>query len=153
MKSDAELDQIFATVSAPADEGRTLRKDEFDGIFAESVYEGLRWTSGLVANILRSFLQDAMTYETGWGKSKRSIKDAATLEKGLERIFGFGAKVFEKKILEILYEKLQLNEHSQQLGHDFKFSKEVKRAKKLFNSKIRSGERSIDEQCKPKGRT
>lgn len=151
MKSENELDQVFAVVPARVEDGK-IRKDNFDEMFAEAVYEGLQWTSGLVANILGSFLQDAMIYETGWGKSKRGIKDAATLEKSLERIFGFGAKVFEKKILEILYTKLQLSKCAQQSGHVFKFSKEVNKAKKLFKTKLSSDKRSINDRCKPSRR-
>ena len=154
MKNESEVEKIFAVVSTDCgkDEVAPTWKSEFNEIFAESVYEGLQWTSGLVANILRSFLQDAITYETGWGKSKRNIEDAETLEKGLERIFGFGAKVFEKKILDILYTKLQLDTHTKNFGHDFKFSKEVKKAKKLFKSNLSSGERSIDEKCRSIGK-
>ena len=145
MKNENKLNEIFAITSTHL-EGKN--GNSFDQKFGEAVYEGLQWTSGLVANILGSFLQDAMIYETGWGKSNRSIKDAATLEKGLERIFGFGAKVFEKKILELLYTKLQLD--TKQLGHDFKFSKEVKKAKQLYKSMKESDKRPIDDKCRPK---
>lgn len=121
-------------------------RDNFDEIFAEAVYEGLSVIGTLVAPVVLMYLendgliksklnplQDAMVIERGLMKSKLSIQDAIALEKGLEKIFGFGAKVFEKKILDILYAKLQLTKEIEQ---SFEFANEVKEASELYKSKL-----------------
>jgi len=112
-------------------------RNKFDEVFAEAVYEGLSWFSSLIAPLI--LIQDAMSFESGMIKSKLKIRDAIALERGLERVFGFGAKVLEKKILEVLYIKLQLN---REITQNFKFAQEVEKASKLYKSKLRARERS-----------
>jgi len=120
-------------------------RNKFDKIFAEAVYEGLSLIDRLVAPMVLLYLensglmkskldplQDAMVHDSGLMKSKLNMQDAIALEKGLENIFGFGAKVFEKKILDILYAKLQLNKEIEQ---NFEFATEVKKASELYKSK------------------
>lgn len=131
-------------------------RNKFDEIFAEAVYEGLSVIGGLVAPVVLmhlensglmksklSPLEDFRVLDSGLMKSKLNMQDAIALEKGLEKIFGFGAKVFEKKILDILYAKLQLNKEIEQ---NFEFANEVKKASELYKSKLyttmRTGERS-----------
>jgi hypothetical protein len=108
---------------------------EFDEIFAEAVYETLSWTSCFVAPVLHVYLHDAVNWEFGARKSNVSIQDAKDLEKGLEKIFGFGAKIVEYRILGTLYAKLRLRETIEQ---NSKFSIEVERAKRLYESKLRA---------------
>jgi hypothetical protein len=116
---------------------------EFDEIFAEAVYETLSWTSCFVAPVLHVYLHDAMASEIGLRKSKLSIQDARDLENGLEKIFGFGAKIVEYRILGTLYTKLRLKE---QLEQNFKFSSEVEKARKLYESRLGAIKRSADEK-------
>jgi len=59
------------------------------------------------------------------------IDDLEAFEGGLKKIFGFGAKVIEKKILEVLYIKLEV---TMEIKDDFKFAEEVKNAQKLLDS-------------------
>jgi len=108
------------------------RRNTFDEIFAEAVSEGLSWFSSLIAPVI--LISDATTPDSGRMKSKLYIEDAMVLEKSLEMVFGFGAKVLEKKILEVLYAKLQVNNN---IGHSFKFAKEVEKASELYKSKLR----------------
>ncbi len=120
-------------------------RNKFDKIFAEAVYEGLSFIGSLVAPVVLLYLensglmkskldplQDAMVSDSGLMKSKLNMQDAIALEEGLERIFGFGAKVFEKKILDILYAKLQLDKEIEQ---NFVFAAEVKKASELYKSR------------------
>lgn len=119
-------------------------KNEFDEVLAEAVYEGLSWISNLVAPALQAYLQDATTIEVGLRKPKLNTQDAKVLQKSLERIFGFGAKVIEYRILEILYAKLRMGKEIEQ---NFNFSSEVEKAKQLYKSQLCAGERSINEKC------
>ena len=121
-------------------------KNKFNEIFAEAVYEGLSVICNLISPVILMHLEssslmksklcpleDTMVLESGVLKSKLNIQDAIALEKGLDEIFGFGAKVFEKKILEILYVKTQLNKRIEQ---NFEFADEVKKASELYKSKL-----------------
>ncbi|UCE96184.1 MAG: hypothetical protein JSV51_00820 [Candidatus Bathyarchaeota archaeon] len=127
-----ETCQYEGALVNPVSQDRPL--GEFDSIFAEAVSEGMYWLSNIIAQVLGIFLKDATTPQDGWMKSKMSVKDAVALEKGLEKIFGFGAKPFEKRILDLLYAKLHLKEQTPQ---DFQFSAEVKRARELYISRLR----------------
>ncbi len=57
--------------------------------------------------------------------------DAEAFDDGLKKIFGYGARLIEKRILELLYRKL---ETPRKIADDFMFSEEVKRAQKLRSS-------------------
>lgn len=57
--------------------------------------------------------------------------DPEAFDDGLKKIFGYGARVVEKRILEVLYLKL---EAPRKIRDDFRFSEEVKRAQKLRGS-------------------
>jgi len=63
-------------------------------------------------------------------KSKSSIESLESFSEGLESIFGFGSKVIEMKILEILCIKLQLAERTE-IPDKFEFAKEVGKIFKL----------------------
>ena len=106
---------------------------DFEGILSQAISEGLTCINTIVAPVLRAYLDDAVTTEIGHMKSKSTVKDVKSLEKGLERIFGFGAKVFEKKILEALYENLSIDS---QAGENKSFSEAVKEAKRIYESQI-----------------
>lgn len=62
---------------------------------------------------------------------QRSL-DTEAFDDGLKKIFGYGAKLIEKRILELLYQKL---ENPKKIGDDFTFSEEVKKAQKLRSSR------------------
>ena len=57
-------------------------------------------------------------------KSESRIENLTSFSDGLESIFGFGSKVIEKKILEILCIKLQLPKRLE-TPDKFEFSKEI----------------------------
>lgn len=127
-------------------------RNKFDEVFAEAVYEGLSMMGSLIASVVLMHLensglvksklsmQDTMILESGLMKSKLSMQDAIALEKGLDKIFGFGAKVCEKKILEVLYTKIQLNKEIEQ---NFEFANEVKKAGELYKSKLHTRARAL----------
>ena len=57
--------------------------------------------------------------------------DLEAFDDGLKKIFGYGAQVIEKRILEVLYVKL---EAPRKIGGGFRFPEEVKKAQKLASS-------------------
>jgi len=112
----------------------TIGKENiFEEAFAESVGQGLEYISEAVAPILRIYLSDAMSVDIGLIKSKLGAEDAEALEEGLEKILGFGARVFEKKMLTSLQSKLGLQ---YEIDRNFGFAKEVKRARTLYEQKL-----------------
>lgn len=132
-------------------EGSYIETDapsEFEVAFARSVSEGLELISDAVAPILRIFLSDAMSFDSVRTKSRMGTEDAKPLQEGLEKILGFGAKVFEKKILTNLQSKLGLN---YELDRNFEFSKEVERARKLYIEKLSAfqGKMKTDGSASP----
>jgi hypothetical protein len=103
---------------------------DFEKALSQAINEGLASISTIVAPVLRAYLDDAVFYEIGRMSMRSTMKDVRKLERGLEKMFGFGAKVFEKKILNSLYTRLSLkSENSQNLS----FSQEVKKAKEAFD--------------------
>jgi hypothetical protein len=119
---------------------------DFENALSQAINEGLASISTIVAPVLRAYLDDAVTYEIGRMKSKSTIKDVRTLQKGLEKMFGFGAKVFEKKILEALYTKLSLSLETRQ---NLSFLEAVKKAKQAFDSKTRKNKKYTSGKHRP----
>lgn len=116
----------------------------FEEALSQAINEGLASISTVVAPVLRAYLDDAVFSEIGRMKAKASIKDARNLEVGLQRMFGLGARVFEKKILESLYARLSLKSDKEQ---NLPFSQAVKKAKQAFELAKRNHKR------KPRVRT
>jgi len=115
-------------------EGMSLTETKgFEEHLAEAVYEGLSWVSGVVASLLDMYVQDALTVDSGLRKTKLSIQDCEKLEKGLERAFGFGAKVVESKILKILFSKLGVDKA---IKENFNFTDELRVARELHSSRL-----------------
>jgi hypothetical protein len=112
---------------------------EFEKALSQAISDGLACISTIVAPVLRAYLDDAVTCEIGRMKSRSTIKDIKALEKGLAKMFGFGAKVFEKKILEALYARLSLTLEPQQ---NLSFLESVKKARAVFDSKTSKTEKS-----------
>ena len=105
---------------------------EFEEILAEAVYEELSLISRMVAPAIDICVQKATNVEIGLRKTRLDINDCEELEKGLEKVFGFGGKVIECRILKSLNTKIGV---SQEIKQNFKFSDEVKTARKLYISK------------------
>ncbi len=120
---EAFAEPVYITLNDEAD---------FERALSQAINEGLASISTIVAPVLRAHLDDAVTYEIGCMKSRSTVKDVKALEKGLEKTFGFGAKVFERKILEALYAKLSLDLETRQ---NLSFSEAVKKAKEVFESR------------------
>ena len=92
----------------------------------EAVHEGLSSISPSIPPVVFFYLK-----KDGSIQSDCLIEDLEAFEGGLKKIFGFGAKVIEKKILEVLYIKLQV---TMEIKDDFKFAEEVKNAQKLLDT-------------------
>ena len=105
---------------------------DFERALSQAINEGLASISTIVAPVLRAYLDDAVVYEIGRMRSRSTPKDVKDLERGMEKVFGFGAKVFERKILESLYARLSLTPKTRQ---NLSFSQAVREAKKAFDSK------------------
>jgi len=123
---NAELKQIHTEAKH--------KTEEFEETLAEAVYEGLSWVSNIVAPTLDLCIQGSTTVEIGLRRTRLNMDDCEYFEKGLEKVFGFGAKLIEHKILGILQSKLGV---TREIEQSFKFSDEVKMTKKLYESKLR----------------
>ncbi len=108
---------------------------KFDVILVEAVQEGLRSISPAVSEVVLFHLQKQAAI-----RIDEHVIDADAFDDGLQKIFGCGAKVIEKRILECLYLKL---EAPQKINSDFKFAVEVKRAQKLLDSDCRITAKAI----------
>jgi hypothetical protein len=108
---------------------------DFEEALSQAINEGLATISTIVTPVLRAYLDDAVTYEIGRMKARSTIKDIRTLQKGLEKMFGFGAKVFEKKILESLYAKLSLTLETR---HNLSFVQAVRKAEAAFARRLKN---------------
>jgi len=128
----SKSDHIYPELEPETEDTLTEETDRFEEFLAEAVYDCLSWVSSLLAPALDIYIQGATTVEIGSRKSRMNIRDCETFEKGLERVFGSGAKVIECKILKTLYSKLEINE---QIELGFRFSDEVKTARRLYEIK------------------
>lgn len=132
----SELDRTYANVTQEPDDVTLKETEEFEKTLAEAVYEGLCWVSNTVAPVLDMCIQGATAVEIGLRKSRLNMDDCEEFEKGLEKVFGFGAKVIECRILEALHTKLRV---SKEIKQGFKFSDEVRAARKLYKVKRCAG--------------
>lgn len=102
------------------------KQSKFHVFLTEAVNEGLSSISPSIPPVVFFYLK-----KDGSIQPDCLIEDLEAFEGGLRKIFGFGAKVIEKKILEVLYMKLQIQK---EIKDDFKFAEEVKSAQKLLDS-------------------
>lgn len=102
------------------------RQPKFYVFLTEAVHEGLSSISPSIPPVVFFYLK-----KDGSIQSDCLIDDLEAFEGGLKKIFGFGAKVIEKKILEVLYTKLEV---TREIKDDFKFAQEVKNAQKMLGS-------------------
>jgi len=130
-----ELDQGYAKATRELDDDSLKEVEEFEEALAEAVYDELSLISNIVASALDICIQKATSVEIGLRKTRLNVNECEDLEKGLEKVFGFGAKVIECRILKALNMKIGV---SREIKQNFKFSDEVKTAKKLYKSKRRA---------------
>ena len=104
-------------------------KDRINAILVEAVNEGLSSICSSAASSILFFLE-----KNGSIKSTSNIENLKTFAGGLERIFGFGAMVIEKKILEVLCMRLQLPD-PKETKNNFEFAKEIGKAIELYEAK------------------
>ena len=131
-KMKSELNQTDSEAAQEQDD-KTLRGTaEFEEIIAEAVYEELSLISRMVAPALDICVQGTTSVEIGLRKTRLNMNDCEELEKGLQKVFGFGAKIIECRILKSLNTKIGVNKEIRQ---NFKFSDEVKTARKLYLSR------------------
>ncbi len=102
------------------------KQPKFHVFLTEAVNEGLSSISPSIPPVVFFYLK-----KDGSIQPDCLIDDLEAFEGGLRKIFGFGAKVIEKKILEVLYIKLQV---TREIKDNFKFAEEVKSAQRLLNS-------------------
>jgi len=102
------------------------RKLEFDTVLTEAVHEGL--------DSIGPSITDAVLF---YMKKKAAIQldshdiDPEVFDGCLKGLFGWGAEIVEKKILECLYLRLEVRI---KIARGFIFADEVKKAKKLIGS-------------------
>ena len=130
-----ELDQTHAKATQELDVESIEETEEFEEVLAEAVYDELSLISSMVASALSICSQEATSVEVGLRKVRLNISDCEDLEKGLEKVFGFGAKVIECRILKALNAKIGVR---QDIKQNFKFSDEVRAARKLYKTKRRA---------------
>lgn len=96
------------------------KENEFEKLFMESVDEGLKVLSESGRQMVFFHLEKSYSI-----KRQDIPKKPEAFAKGLEKIFGVGALVIEKLILENLYSKLGLK-HEEKEHHTFvDYSKEA----------------------------
>ena len=104
-------------------------KERINAILVESVNKGLSTICSSATSSVLFFLE-----KNGSIKSISNIENLETFAEGLERIFGFGAMVIEKKILEVLHMRLQLP-YPKESQNNFEFAKEIGKAIELYEAK------------------
>jgi hypothetical protein len=98
----------------------------FNALLVQAVQEGLDSIGPCISEAVLVHLQkvDAIRFH-------QQSMDPEAFDCGLKKIFGYGAKLIERRILEVLYRKL---ENPRKIGDDFTFSEEVMKAQKLRSS-------------------
>jgi len=102
------------------------KTSKFNTILFQAVYEGLNSIGASIPSAILSYLEKDGSIGPG-----RVINDPEAFDEGLKKIFGFGAKVIEKKILESLYEKLRIQ---QAVQDNFSFPEEIQNVQKSLPS-------------------
>jgi len=132
----SELDQDYAKARQELNDESLEEVEEFEEALAEAVYDELSLISNMVASALNICIQKATSVEIGLRKTRLNMNDCEDLEKGFEKVFGFGAKVVECRILKALNAKLGV---TNEIKQNFKFSEEVKAVRKLYKTKRCAG--------------
>lgn len=88
--------------------------------------EGLNSISPSVSDVVLFYLRRNAVV-----MPEEHVIDPEAFDDGLKNIFGCGAMIIERIILQLLYEKL---DNPREICGDFKFAEEVKKARKLLNT-------------------
>ncbi len=107
-----------------------MSKDQVGEIVAEAANKALLDICSSAAPSVLFFLE-----KSGSIKSRTKIENLEIFAQGLESIFGFGAKIIEKRILVTLCTKLQVPEPGD-LPDDFEFAETIERTIRLFTMKV-----------------
>ncbi|MDH5483299.1 MAG: hypothetical protein OEY22_10575 [Candidatus Bathyarchaeota archaeon] len=102
------------------------KNPKFEKVLFQAAYEGLNVIGNSVPMAIFPHLEKSGSIGPG-----NVISDPKAFGDSLRKIFGFGSKIIEKQILEILYEKLQI---SRKLDNSFSFDEEIENVKKIFRS-------------------
>lgn len=100
------------------------RVSKFDLILSQAVREGLSSICTSIPFVILPCLEKDGSIGPGG-----VVNDPKIFDESLKKIFGFGAKVIEKRILEVLYIKLQID---RKVGSSFSFSEEIKNVQKML---------------------
>jgi len=113
---------------------------EFNVVFAEAVREGISSACPHISDAVVLYLQKNASI-----RHDEYATNPEALHNDLKKIFGYGTKGIEKKILELLYLKL---ENPKSIKSDFKFAEEVKEAQKSFDCPTLPVVEHIDQEDK-----
>jgi hypothetical protein len=112
-----------------AEKKRLEWEEKFNELFMVAVNEGLRSLAGeAIAKTIRYHLERVLEAEM-----EELIRKPERLAEGLEKIFGYGAKILETMILEKLYEKLNLNFKEKE---NYTFTDYIEEAKKHYQKML-----------------
>lgn len=100
--------------------------DHFGAILFNAAYEGLQSMGASIPLTILPYLEKNGSVGPG-----SIVCDVKRFDEGLKEIFGFGAKLIEKRILEILYTKLKINN---KIEDDFTFPEKIKNVQKQVKS-------------------
>ncbi len=105
-----------------------MRKKEprFNTVLAEAVHEGLNSIGPSISEAVIFYIQKKAAIQLD-----QCDLDPVVFDDCLKAIFGWGAEIVERKILECLYVKLEIQ---LRIKSGFVFADEVKRAQKLLDS-------------------
>ncbi len=102
----------------------------FEAVLIEAVHEGLNTIGSSVSDLVLFYLEKNPAI-----RLEEHFIDPDAFDDGLRDLLGSGAMIVEKLILESLYRKLGNN---REIGNDFKFADEVKKARKCATEVIDS---------------
>jgi hypothetical protein len=105
-------------------EEKLHRQSKLELILYQAVYEGLHDVCTSIPDVILGYLEKEGSVGPG-----RVINNPENFDEGLKKMFGFGANILEKKILEILYDKLQID---REVKDSFSFSQEVQNVYKIL---------------------
>jgi len=102
------------------------RKLEFDTVLTEAVQEGLDSIGPSIADAVLFYLKKKAAIQPNCPDLDPEVFDCC-----LKGLFGWGAEIVEKRILECLYLKLEVRI---KIDRGFVFANEVRKARKLLGS-------------------
>jgi len=103
------------------------KKLRLDAVLFQAANEGLDSIGASISLAILPYLEKNGVVGPG-----PIIKDAEAFDKGLRDIFGFGAELIERRILEILCAKLQL---SNRIERSFSFPQKIEDLQRIFETK------------------